>query len=77
MMEGLVIQHGGTMMISMNISGLLYPKLSAGLIFINASATIELLLFVLCRSPTCFELGWPMKRDSAFLREPKKRKRVS
>ncbi|KAJ8450624.1 hypothetical protein Cgig2_020261 [Carnegiea gigantea] len=23
-------------------------------------------------SPTCFELGWPMKRDSAFLREPKK-----
>lgn len=28
-------------------------------------------------SPTCFELGWPMKGDSAFLREPKKRKRTA
>uniref|UniRef100_A0A803KQG1 1,3-beta-glucan synthase component FKS1-like domain-containing protein n=1 Tax=Chenopodium quinoa TaxID=63459 RepID=A0A803KQG1_CHEQI len=28
-------------------------------------------------SPTCFELGWPMKEDSAFLRKPNKRKRTA
>ncbi|XP_028116346.1 callose synthase 10 isoform X1 [Camellia sinensis] len=27
-------------------------------------------------SPGCFELGWPMKRDSSFLMKPKKRKRT-
>ncbi|KAJ7956112.1 Callose synthase-like protein [Quillaja saponaria] len=27
-------------------------------------------------SPTCFELGWPMKRDSSFLYKPKKSKRT-
>ncbi|KAL8123352.1 hypothetical protein AgCh_011353 [Apium graveolens] len=27
-------------------------------------------------SPSCFKLGWPMKKDSAFLFEPKKRKRT-
>ncbi|RVW26638.1 Callose synthase 10 [Vitis vinifera] len=27
-------------------------------------------------SPACFELSWPMKRDSSFLLEPKGRKRV-
>ncbi|KAJ8752026.1 hypothetical protein K2173_001052 [Erythroxylum novogranatense] len=27
-------------------------------------------------SPTCFELSWPMKRDSAFLLSPKGRKRI-
>ncbi|XP_021762040.1 callose synthase 10-like [Chenopodium quinoa] len=28
-------------------------------------------------SPTCFELGWPMKEDSAFLRKPNKQKRTA
>ncbi|KAG5537087.1 hypothetical protein RHGRI_024510 [Rhododendron griersonianum] len=27
-------------------------------------------------SRACFDLGWPLKRDSSFLREPKKRKRA-
>ncbi|KAL3512615.1 hypothetical protein ACH5RR_025332 [Cinchona calisaya] len=27
-------------------------------------------------SPACFELGWPIKKDSAFLMEPKKGKRT-
>ncbi|KAJ6294189.1 hypothetical protein OIU76_022303 [Salix suchowensis] len=27
-------------------------------------------------SPTCFDLGWPMKEDSSFLFKPKKSKRV-
>ncbi|XP_031403212.1 callose synthase 10 isoform X2 [Punica granatum] len=27
-------------------------------------------------SPTCFDLGWPLKRDSSFLLKPKKRKRT-
>ncbi|KAK9926738.1 hypothetical protein M0R45_023951 [Rubus argutus] len=27
-------------------------------------------------SPACFELSWPMRRDSAFLLKPKKRKRT-
>ncbi|EPS69797.1 hypothetical protein M569_04967, partial [Genlisea aurea] len=27
-------------------------------------------------SPSCFELGWPMKKDSSFLLEPKKGKRT-
>ncbi|KAF6157565.1 hypothetical protein GIB67_004503 [Kingdonia uniflora] len=27
-------------------------------------------------SPTCFELSWPMKKDSSFLLKPKKRKRL-
>lgn len=31
---------------------------------------------VLCRSPTCFELGWPMRKESSFLQKPKGSKRV-
>ncbi|KAK4778668.1 hypothetical protein SAY86_006196 [Trapa natans] len=27
-------------------------------------------------SPSCFELGWPLRRDSSFLLKPKKRKRT-
>lgn len=31
----------------------------------------------MCRSPACFELNWPMRRDSRFLLKPKKWRRVS
>lgn len=31
----------------------------------------------LSRSPACFDLGWPMKKESKFLAKPTKGKRVS
>ncbi|OVA17595.1 Glycosyl transferase [Macleaya cordata] len=31
----------------------------------------------ICRSPACFELSWPVKKDSSFLLKPKKWKRTA
>lgn len=72
-MEKLHILHGGIMMTSMNIFGLFlknskFPRL--------LHCFICILICYICRSPACFELRWPMRKESPFLLKPKKWKRV-
>lgn len=78
-MEKLHIQHGGIMTTSMNFSGLLLRD------FLSLSGSVQHLQYLfysfamcmtVCRSPACFELNWPMKKDSSFLFRPTRSKRV-
>lgn len=73
-------QHGGITTTSMNISGSIFVVLA--IIFLGASIDFwEHILSAhsLCtyRSPSCFELRWPMRDGSPFLLKPKKGKKVS
>lgn len=79
-MEKLRTQHGGITTTSMNISGSIFVVLAV--LFLGASIDFwEHILSAhsLCiyRSPSCFELGWPMRVGSPFLKKPMKRKKVS
>lgn len=73
-------QHGGITTTSMNISGSIFVVLA--ILFLGASIDFwehVLSAHSLCiyRSRSCFELQWPMRKDSPFLLKPKKRKKVS
>lgn len=64
-------QNGEIMTISMSISGLIsLVILCATCIFLLAWSSSS----AHCRTPACFELGWPMKTDSPFLLRPKPKK---
>ena len=77
-MGKLRILHGGIMMTSMNIFGLLSFCSVFGWSTGFCCSHLILFLLICCvwRSPACFELGWPMRTDSPFLLKPRKGKRV-
>lgn len=81
-MAKLHILHGVIMTISMNTFGLLHC-LSKDFVWWSlahwcAVFTIPFsFITYMYRSPACFELRWPMRRESPFLLLPEKGKRVS
>ncbi|KAI8543885.1 hypothetical protein RHMOL_Rhmol08G0253400 [Rhododendron molle] len=70
-------RHGGIMMILMNISGATFMNLaidcSDSIWHCKLYFVISLLLQL--QVTACFDLGWPLKRDSSFLMKPKKWKK--
>lgn len=72
-MGKLPTQSGGIMTTLTNISGQLI-KFATIFCFCGIFCCL-VTLFERCRTPGCFDLGWPMKKDSSFLRKPPRKGR--
>lgn len=69
-------QIGGIRTTSMSISGLSFVTLLCDQASYLDTCSLCYHSRYICRSPTCFELNWPLKKDRSFLSHPKGWKRV-